>query len=483
MDNAVQKYSKQLEELDIEHKVLEHPHLVKPEDVQRFLGETVADCVASLVMKADDDYIVVLKKGDDKLDFKKLKKILHIDDLRLTSKEEFENITGLPFGAARVYIPNLKTYIDKNVFTKEYRNGGTGSFSYTFKYKTKDLFNIPESKGIDISSVVVSRNKRVFSGIRATGRLHLGNYFGAVKGMLALQDNPEYETVYMVADVHAITTPYHIEELRRNRREVMIDYLAAGLDPNKSILCPQSDVPEHTELAFYFSSVMTIARMQHLPTFKEKVKQYPEAATMALLNYPILMAADILIYKAGLVPVGIDQEPHLEVAREIARKMNQEYGADFPEPVRFKTAGEYIPSLTGEGKMSKSVEGSYINLTDDLETIKAKLAKAPTDSGKGQLVQMPESVKSLLSFVALFQGDDRRKGYEESYEKDGIRYGDLKKELAEAIFEELQPIQERRRELEADPKKVDEIIAEGNKKARKIASETVKEVREKMGLL
>jgi tryptophanyl-tRNA synthetase len=126
--------------------------------------------------------------------------------------------------------------------------------------------------------------------------------------------------------------------------------------------------------------------MRHLPTFKEKVKQHPEAVTMALLNYPILMAADILLYKASRVPVGIDQEPHLEVAREIARKMNEKYGTDFPEPKRFATKGEYVPSLLGEGKMSKSVEGSYINLTDDLETIKEKLASAPTDSGKGDLV-------------------------------------------------------------------------------------------------
>jgi len=224
---------------------------------------------------------------------------------------------------------------------------------------------------------------RVLSGIRATGRLHLGNYFGAVKGMLALQNDPDYETLYMVADVHTLTTPYTIEELRKNRREVILDYLAAGLDPKKSILFQQAEVNEHIELAFYFSSVVTIAKMQHLPTFKDKVKQYPEHATMALLNYPILMAADILVYKASLVPVGIDQEPHLEVAREIARRMNQDYGTDFPEPKRFATKGEYIPSLTGEGKMSKSVEGSYINLTDDLETIRKKIRSVPTATTAG----------------------------------------------------------------------------------------------------
>ncbi len=325
--------------------------------------------------------------------------------------------------------------------------------------------------------------KRVLSGIRATGRLHLGNYLGAVKGMLSLQEDPEYETLYMVADAHAVTTPYNVEELRKNRREVIIDYLSAGLDPQKSILFQQADVPEHLELAFYFSSVVTIARMQHLPTFKDKVKQYPDAATMALLNYPILMAADILVYKAGLVPVGIDQEPHLEVSREIAGKMNQGYGMDFPEPKRFKTEGEYVPSLTGEGKMSKTVEGSYINLTDDLEAIQKKLAKAPTDSGKGNIADMSGGVKSLLTFVKLFQGEEKRKAYEEMYQGDGIRYGDLKKELAQAIFDELKLFQEKRKYYEEHPEEVDSIIRDGNEKARIIATETLREVREKMGLL
>lgn len=324
--------------------------------------------------------------------------------------------------------------------------------------------------------------KRVLSGIRATGRLHLGNYLGAIKGMLALQGDSEHETLYMVADLHTLTTPYAVEELRINRREIILDYLAAGLDPEKSILFQQSSNHTHTELAFYFSSVMTIARMQHLPTFKEKVKQYPEHATMALLNYPILMAADILVYKADSVPVGIDQEPHLEVAREIARKMNQEYGTDFPEPVRFKTQGEYVPSLLGTGKMSKSVEGSYINLTDDLETILSKLAKAPTDSGKGSVP--PGGVKALLDFVELFQGLERRSAYEREYvEGGGIRYSEMKKELGNAIFKELQPFQEKRHYFENHPEEVDKIIAEGNRKAAALAKETMDEVKQKMGLL
>ncbi len=324
--------------------------------------------------------------------------------------------------------------------------------------------------------------RRVLSGIRATGRLHLGNYFGAVKGMLALQADTTYEPLYMVADAHALTTPYSIEELRVNRREVILDYLACGLDPNQSILFMQSDVSDHFELMFYFSSVMSIARMHHLPTFTEKVKQYPDAATMALLNYPLLMAADILLYQAELVPVGLDQEPHLEIAREIARKFNTEYGSHFPEPKRFATAGEYIPSLQGSGKMSKSVEGSFITLTDDLDTIKQRLASAPTDSGKGSVFPTEGGVANLLRFVELFQGKEKREEYVQQYTKSGLRYGDLKRELALAIIEQLQPIQDQRRQLAIDVGYVDDVIRDGAKRAGMLARQTMSTVRTSMGL-
>ncbi len=345
--------------------------------------------------------------------------------------------------------------------------------------------------------------KRVLSGIRATGRLHLGNLKGAVEGMLALQDDPAYETLYMIADLHTMTTPYDPEKLRVNRREVVLDYLAAGLDPQQSIIFAQSDVPEHCELSFYFSTVVSVARMQHLPTFKDKVKQYPGAVTMALLNYPILMAADILAYKASLVPVGIDQEPHLEVAREVARKMNQIYGTDFPQPQRFETKGEYVPSLLGEGKMSKSVEGSYIQLTDTLEIIKERLAKTPTDEGKGEVkykvkssklkVQSGEKlffsggkrscgVETLLQLVELFEGREKREDYEKRYTGDGLRYQELKEELAERIFSDLSPIQKLRAEFEGKSGYVEAVLSQGAERARGLAGATLQEVRKVMGV-
>ncbi len=322
--------------------------------------------------------------------------------------------------------------------------------------------------------------KRVLAGIRATGRLHLGNYLGAVKGMLELQSNPEYETLYMVADIHTTTTPFDVEKLRMNRREVIVDYLAAGLDPEKSVIFQQADVHEHAELTIYLASVVTIARMQHLPTFKEKVKQYPKNVTMALLNYPILMAADILVYKAGLVPVGIDQEPHLEVAREIARKMNQLYGTDFPEPVRFATKGEYIPSLRGEGKMSKSVEGSFINLTDSLDEITKKIRSIPTATTAGG--EMNNGVKSLFTFAELFI-PSQLEGFKKEFEDGTLKFSVMKDAVADAIYKELQPFQKKRNEIIADQTYVNKVIKESAEKAHTIASKTVEEVRQKMGLL
>ena len=323
--------------------------------------------------------------------------------------------------------------------------------------------------------------KKVYSGIRATGRLHLGNYMGAVKGMLALQDT--YDCVFSVVDLHAITTPYDPKTLQQNVREVVLDYLAAGLDPQKCLLEIQSQHP-HAELSFLLSTIYPVARLEDLPTYKDKKAQHPDYVNMGLLYYPVLMAADVLLYKGELVPVGIDQEPHLEVMREIARKFNSMFGQTFPEPKRFKTEGEYIPSLVGKGKMSKSVEGSYINLTDDLQAIRKKLAAAPTDSGElGGEVPKEGGVANLFKLVALFGRREMYQKYAQDYREKKIRYSELKEDLAQAIFKELEPIQKRRKEFEENPQLVDEILEKSRVECERLAQETTQEVRSKMGLV
>ena len=325
--------------------------------------------------------------------------------------------------------------------------------------------------------------KRVFSGSRPTGRLHIGNYLGGLKGYIALQEKKELDCIYGVVDLHGITTPFDPKTLQQDIREVVLDYLGAGLDPKKCHLIIQSQVPEHIELAYLFSTLYPVSRLAQLPTYKDKKGQFPQYANLGLLSYPILMAADILVYKATLVPVGIDQEPHLELTREVARKFNRLFKPIFPEPQRFATEGENVPSLTGEGKMSKTIEGSFILLTDDRSTIKARLAKMPSDVGQGKTVPKEGGVANLLQLVALFMGKKARQDYERQYLDRGIKYAELKEKLAEAIYRELKPIQERRKHYEEHPEEVEKILEEGRKYCAKIAKATLREAKEAMGLL
>ena len=326
-----------------------------------------------------------------------------------------------------------------------------------------------------------AQGKRVFSGIRATGRLHLGNYLGAVKGMIALQET--HDCVFSVVDMHTITTPYTPATLQESIRNIVLDYLSAGLDPKKCKLEIQSKIPEHVELAYLLSTVYPVARLEDLPTYKEKKAQYPKYVNMGLLFYPVLMAADILLYKAELVPAGVDQEPHLEVTREVARKFNSMFGETFPQTQRFHTNGEYIPSLLGTGKMSKSIDGSFINLTDDLDTIKKRLAAAPTDSGTvGGELPKEGGVANLFKLLKLFESDSMYKKFEQDYKDGKIKYSEMKPIIAEAIYKELKPIQEKRKTFEENPQLVDQILKESNEKCLQIAKETMREVKEKMGL-
>lgn len=323
--------------------------------------------------------------------------------------------------------------------------------------------------------------QKVFSGIRATGRLHLGNYLGAIKGMRKLQET--HDCIFGIMDLHTITVPYDPKELKPAIYEVILDYLAAGIDPTKAKLIIQSHIPEVIELSYYFATVYQLARIEDLPTYKEKKAQHPDYVNVGLLYYPVLMAADVLLYKASLVPVGIDQEPHLEVMREIARKFNRMFGETFSEPQRYVTKGAYVPSLTGEGKMSKSREGSYVILTDSLKEIQDRLAKAPTDSGTaGGPVPEEGPVANLFSLLALFAPKDTVRHFEQQYEKGTIQYTDLKSTLAQAIYRELAPIQERRRHFAQHQKEVARILESSEEAARAEAHATIQEVREKMGI-
>jgi len=328
----------------------------------------------------------------------------------------------------------------------------------------------------------MSKKHRVFSGSRPSGRLNVGNYLGAIKGYISLQNNPEYDCIYSVVDLHGITTPFDPKKYPEMVRGIILDYLGAGVDPKKCHLMVQSEVPEHVELSYLLGTIFPVSRLEDLPTYKEKKAQNPNYVNMGLLYYPVLMAADILLYKADTVPVGKDQLPHIEITREFARRFNRMFGETFPEPQALLMEGAYVPSLKGEGKMSKSIPGSYILLTDDLQMIRKRLAATPTDMGKGKEVPVSGGVASLLTLVKLFEGEEAYKEYVEQYLHEGIRYDRLKENLAVAIYKELAPIQERRRYYEENYSLVEEILEEGREYCSKIAKETLLEVKEKMGL-
>lgn len=323
---------------------------------------------------------------------------------------------------------------------------------------------------------------RVFAGIRATGRLHLGNYLGSIKGMIDLVNQGSYDCLFQVVDLHTITTPYDPETLQSSVHNIVLDYLAAGLPVDRCHLAVQSEVPEHVILSYLFATIYSVNKLEDLPTYKEKKAQHRDYNNLGLLYYPILMAADILLYKAVKVPAGLDQEPHLEVAREVARKFNSIFGKTFPEPQRFVTPGGYVPSLKGVGKMSKSIEGSYLNLTDDKETIRKKLAGLPTDSGKNKGQEPDKNLSAIFDLIRLFS-QEKYESYKSDYLKGEISYFQMKNDLADLIDQELAPIRARRKEFEGKPKEVLKILAEGREYCRNLAKATLSEVKEKMGLL
>lgn len=326
---------------------------------------------------------------------------------------------------------------------------------------------------------------RVLSGIRASHEsLHLGILLGAVEGMKKLQDNPKYETFYMVADLHGITTRFIPEELRKNRMGIAIDYLAAGIDPNKSTLFLQSDVPAHAELAFYISSTVSVDRLRRLPSYKEKVDRDPKNVTAALFNYPVLMAADILLYKAEKVPIGADQVYHLEVTREIAKKLNNEYGLEFPLPKRFNGLDEdiVIPDLLLPGKkMSKSNPKGAIFVTDSYEEIKEKIAKIPTSTAGGKEFPGQGGVYALYILTKLFD-PKAAEHFKNNYLNGSVRYAEVKEKLSHSIYKFLEPIRKERRRYEENPEMVRRILENGAERAARIAEKTLREVKMAMGL-
>jgi len=329
----------------------------------------------------------------------------------------------------------------------------------------------------------VTNKGRIFSGIQPSGRLHIGNYLGAISQFVPLQE--EYECIFGIVDLHAMTQLYEKAEMSQRITNAAVNYLACGLDPEKAILMLQSDVAEHAELAWILATVTPLPWIQRVPTFKEKARHQPDNVNMGLFNYPVLMAADILIYKSVAVPVGEDQRAHLELTREIARAFNTRFGDFFPEPAEIISTGEgaRVIGLDGKNRMSKSLD-NCIYLDDEPDVITEKIAKqGVTDPARVKRTDPGNpSICNIFTWQGFFSSKEEQAYCAKECRKAGFGCLDCKAILTKNILAVLEPIQERQKELIANPDKVKEIIRGGTERARKIAQQTMSQVREITGL-
>ena len=324
----------------------------------------------------------------------------------------------------------------------------------------------------------------VVSGIRPTGTLHLGNYFGAVRNFLKMQH--EYNCYFFIADYHSLTTHPNPADLHNNVRQVLAEYLACGMDPEACALYIQSDLPEIPELYMMLNMHAYLGELERVSSFKEKARTQPNNINAGLLTYPVLMAADIIIHKAVKVPVGKDQEQHLEMARTFGNRFNRMYNMElFPEPQAFNYGSELvkIPGLQGGGKMSKSDgDNNVINLVDSPEAIRKKMSKAVTDTGPTEPNTPPtQAVQNLFDLMKVVSTEDTLKHFTGAYANCNIRYGDLKKQLAEDMITFLTPIREKIDAIKADEAYLAKVSKLGAEKARESASKTLNEARTAIG--
>lgn len=323
----------------------------------------------------------------------------------------------------------------------------------------------------------------VLSGIRSTGNLHLGNYLGAVQNFVALQNT--CKCFFFIADYHSLTTHPHPDNLYKNVKQVLVEYLAAGIDPEKSVLYIQSDVPEIVELYLLLNMNAYLGELTRTTSFKDKARKQPDNINAGLLTYPVLMASDIIIHHADKVPVGKDQEQNLEMARKYARRFNNMYQVEyFKEPVayNFDKSLIKIPGLDGTGKMGKS-EGNGIFLADSAAIIRKKIMKAVTDSGPTiPNSEMPEVITNLFTILEIVSTKDTVTYFREQYANCEIKYGELKKQIAEDVIKVIAPINEKITEIQSNEQYLSKVAKLGAEKARESASKTLKEVKEIIGI-
>src|SRR3989344_1789355 len=521
-DPIVKKYTDQLKKFDIAFEVLEHPQLVSVEEVQKFLGYGMEDAGATLLMKADDGFVAIIRRGDTKLDSEKVKKYLGVKTLRMANEEEFAEITGVPSGAASVYIPGFPTYIDQKVFEKEYINAGPGSLLITIRYKALDLKKIPYIQVVDFCDVVTTKsaltqtevkNKRIVSGIAPSGdgTLHIGNYLGAVKQFIEIAKTNE--CFLFVADMHGLTTIQDKKHLSGNIEALVLNELAllqgflTKEEFDRIVFYRQSDIGVHGELQSILNNVTPLGLLKRAHAYKDKLQKEvaEDDINLGLFNYPILMAADILMYHPHFVPVGKDQKQHVEITRDIAERFNKTFptssydtglrGASkkkvftLPDPMIPEDVGAVL-GTDGKRKMSKSL-GNIIAIFEPEEVIQKQVMSCYTDPTRKHATDLGHIEGNMVfTYLDFFgptsprlRGVNKVAELKKRYQEGAVGDTEVKEYLFESIIKYFAPARKRYEELKNNPELVQKILDRGRERACAVANQTMKEVREAVGLV
>jgi len=483
-DKKVKEYSDLLRSIGIDNRIVEHPKLQKAVEVLGYLGLTLADGSATMIMRADDRFVAVVRRDDCRVDFDKVKKLLGVKTLRMANENEFVEVMNIPVGTARVYTPGLKTLLDKKLFEKEYLTGGSGSFTCSIRCRAEDYKKIPNSQVADVveGEEKISGKKRILTGDTPTGKLHLGHYVGTLENRVKLQS--VYDTYIILANVHAYANYYSaVDKINEDVYNVFLDNLAVGIDPNVATIFLESGVPEIYELYTFFLTMVKHGRVIRNPSVKEEIKYKGLDPSVAFIVYPILQAADILAFNADLVPVGEDQLPVIEQTREIAREFNKTFGETFIVPEAKVGRIARLVGIDGKLKMSKSGDNAIL-LSDDEKTLKEKVMRIFTDPNRIHATD-PGKVEGNPVFIyhdAFNPNKSEVEDLKKRYQVGKVGDIEVKEKLFKALNTFLTPIREKRQYYMDRPKEAKEILIEGTKRARKVAMETLARVREKTGI-
>ena len=490
MNNLYEKIIEKLNSISADYELIKLPEDIDDsvEEHMAFHGDDMSKANVNLVYKTDKGFVVIQKRGDTHIDNKKLRKVLGSSSVRFANEDEMGQL-GLEPGIVPITGYDLPIYLDKHLLEVDYLYSTATDRVHALKFHSEDLVKLnPDSAIVDVTSVIKKAGiNRIVSGVTPSGNmLHIGNYFGAVKNNIDYGNSIDEPFVF-IADLHALTTIKDRQQLENNILNVVIEYLALGLDPEKAIFFRQSDVPAHSQLAVILGNYISYGQMKRMHAFKDKLAKGADIGSinMGLFNYPILMAADILLYKPDGVPVGEDQRQHVELTRDIADNFNRLHGEYFPlpEPLIAKDQTAKVIGTDGERKMSKSL-GNIVGIFEEEEVIKKQIMKAYTDPNRLKATD-PGVVEgnTVFAFHDLINDDKVQvNDLKDRYRKGTVGDVEVKEELIKAHQRLFAPAREKRAELEGNMAYVQDVLREGARKASIVAEKNLNEIYQLIGL-